>query len=138
MGYGTAWVEQDYIRRTLLREKDKPNQPNIRLIDMTVRFALDEGYDVILEGILPAKHYKEMLLGLLKYPSEACIYYFDIPLEETFKRHATKPNSQDFGEEEMRKWYLPQDMLGVENEQLILYDSALDTTVERILKDITS
>ena len=138
MGYGTALIEQDYIRRTLLREKDLPNQPNIRLIDLTVRFSLGEGYDVVLEGILPKKTYGEMLLKLLAdYENQSYVYYFDIPFDETLKRHATKPNSNDFGEQEMRKWYLPQDFLGVKNEQTIGVESQFDATVHKIIKDIS-
>lgn len=52
LGRGVAWVEQDYLRRTVLREKDAPGGANIGLIDQTVRYALDCGYDVVLEGIL--------------------------------------------------------------------------------------
>ena len=138
MGYGTALVEQDYIRRTLLRERDRPDQPNIRLIDMTVRFSLAEGYNVVLEGILPKKHYGEMLMNLLEdYKGAAHAYYFDIPFEGTLKRHETKPNSNDFGEEEMRQWYLPHDVLGVENERIITEDSLFDATVARIFREVS-
>jgi adenylylsulfate kinase-like enzyme len=138
MGYGTALVEQDYIRRVLLREKDRPNQPNISLIDLNVRFALGQGYDVVLEGILPKKHYGDMLHKLLRDIGGSHVYYFDIPLEETLRRHQTKANSHEFGEAEMRQWHLPGDVLGVENERIITQDSSLDATVERILNDISS
>jgi predicted kinase len=50
LGRGTAWVEQDYLRRILLREHDLPGGANIGLIDTNVRYALDHGYDVVLEA----------------------------------------------------------------------------------------
>lgn len=136
MGYATALIEQDYIRRTLLREKDRPNQPNIKLIDLTVRFALDQGYHVILEGILPKKHYGDMLLKLLAdHMSEAHLYYLDVSLEETLRRHKTKPNAHEFGEAEMRQWYLPSDTLGYEEERIISEVSSFEQTLDRIYKD---
>ena len=137
MGYGTALVEQDYIRRTLLREKDRPGQPNIRLIDMTVRFSLDQGYDVVLEGILPRKHYGDMLTNLLAdHLGPAYIYYFDIPFEETLRRHETKPNSHEFGEKEMRQWYMPQDFLGVESERIISHTLSLKEVLDQIIGEV--
>ncbi len=139
MGYGTAIVEQDYIRRTLLREHDRPNQPNIELIRLNVEFALSHGYDVILEGILPEKHYGEMLRTLVSdHNGKSLVYYFDISLEETFRRHWTKPNSQDFGEEKMRSWYVDKDVLGISGEKIIPENSEFDDTVATILEDITS
>ncbi|MCM3920185.1 hypothetical protein ND748_00560 [Frankia sp. AiPs1] len=51
-GRGVALVEQDYLRRILLREWDQPGGVAPALIDQTVRFCLDHGYHVVLEGIL--------------------------------------------------------------------------------------
>jgi predicted kinase len=52
LGRGVAWVEQDYLRRTVLREHDRPGLPNIGLIDMVARYALDAGYHVIAAAFL--------------------------------------------------------------------------------------
>lgn len=139
LGYGTALIEQDYIRRTLLREKDRPNQPNIELIKLNAEFALSKGYDVVLEGILPAKHYKKMLRELLENHSGPCfVYYFDVSLEETLRRHETKPNSHEFGETELRQWYLPHDTLGTPGEITISETSSRGESIARILNDVTS
>jgi predicted kinase len=54
LGRGVAWVEQDYLRRTVLREHDRPGLPNLGLIDVTTRYALDAGYHVIAEGTFGA------------------------------------------------------------------------------------
>lgn len=53
-GRGLALVEQDNLRRIVLRERDRPRAANIGLIDMVARYALDAGYHVIVEGILYA------------------------------------------------------------------------------------
>jgi len=36
LGRGVALIEQDYLRRTILREHDQPGLPNIGLIDTTI------------------------------------------------------------------------------------------------------
>jgi predicted kinase len=56
LGRGVAWVEQDCLRRIVLREHDVQHGANIGLIDQTVRYALDKGYDVILDGILSTRY----------------------------------------------------------------------------------
>jgi predicted kinase len=40
-GRGIAWVSQDLIRRTILREKDQPGGINIGLIDRVTRYSLE-------------------------------------------------------------------------------------------------
>lgn len=138
MGYGTALIEQDYIRRILLREKDRPNQPNIELIKANAVFALHH-YDVILEGILRSDHYGVMLHELVAdHKGPVHVYYFDISLEETLRRHATKPNAHEFGEKELREWYLPKDYLDVADERIIPEDSSFEDSIARILKDVNS
>ena len=42
-----------------------------------------------------------------------------MPFEETLKRHQTKPNCNDFGEEEMQKWWREKDYLGFIKESVI-------------------
>jgi predicted kinase len=84
MGRGTAWLEQDHFRRIVLREHDKPNAANIDLISINVRFALERGFNVMLEGILRADRYGAMLEGLHQdYASTSAWYYFDLSFEET-------------------------------------------------------
>lgn len=63
-GRGCALVEQDYLRRILLRERDKPGGAAPALIGQTVRFALDQGYHVVLEGIMHTSRYRNMLTSL--------------------------------------------------------------------------
>lgn len=60
-GRGCALVEQDYLRGTLLCERDKPSGAAPALIGQTVRFALDHGYHVVPEGIMHASRYRGIL-----------------------------------------------------------------------------
>jgi gluconate kinase len=138
LGYGVAWVEQDYVRRTLLREHDRFGQPNVGLIELLVRYALDHGYHVVLEGILNNRTYGDMLRQLIAdHAGVTGVYYFQLPFEETIRRHSTRELSKVVTAEQMRDWYRDVDLLGVPGEQVIGIDSTLDQTVDRILTDLT-
>jgi hypothetical protein len=63
-GRGLALVGQDNPRRVVLREHDRPGAANIGLIDLTARCALDVGFHVVVEGILYADRYGDMLAQL--------------------------------------------------------------------------
>lgn len=60
-------------------------------------------------------------------------YYLHVPFEETFARHATKPQAAEYGESEMRGWYRPLDLLPGGTEAVIGADSALSETVVRLM-----
>lgn len=135
-GMNVALVEQDYLRRIILKEKEIDNGVNIRLIEQTVRFALDNGYSAILEGTLFFSCYGAMLERIAKVTDRTLVYYFDVPFEETLRRHITKPNSNEFGEAEMRGWWKEHDVTHFPGEKIIPVDSALEATVEMILKDV--
>src|SRR6266536_5017044 len=106
----TATVEQDYLRRFVLKEKETEGANNIDLIEQTVEFALGRGYDVILEGILYFPRYGDMLRRLVSKCPDNYFFYLDVSLDETLKRHLTKPDAHEFGEKEMRQWYKPNQL----------------------------
>ncbi|GHE08304.1 kinase [Streptomyces alanosinicus] len=135
-GRGLALVEQDQLRRIVLRERDRPGAANIGLIDTVARYALDAGYHVVVEGILYADRYGDMLTGLRadhRGPTHG--YYLDVPFGETLARHATKPIAGEVGEAELRDWYRGRDLLPGGVETVIGADSSLAETVARIMRD---
>jgi 8-oxo-dGTP pyrophosphatase MutT (NUDIX family) len=135
-GRGLAIVGQDNLRRVVLREHDKPGGANIDLIDRTARFALSRGYHTIVEGIFNAEHYGRMLTALISdHAGSAFAYFLDVPFDETLRRHATKPGVLKYGEAEMRCWYRGLDLLPGGIEQVIPADSALESTVTRLMAD---
>lgn len=76
-------VGQDYLRRILLRERDKPGGAAPALIGQTVRFALDHGYHVVLEGIMHSSHYQSMLTSLRDdHRGRSLFCYLDVSLAE--------------------------------------------------------
>ena len=137
LGYGTMLVPQDVVRRDMLRVKDVADNPSIELIRRLVHYGWECGFDVIVEGILFNDKGGNMLRDLIrKCPGKSFVYYFDIPFEETLRRHETKPNSHEFGEEEMRSWWREKDFLGVPGEQVIDHEQSADEIVSRILADV--
>lgn len=134
-GRGIAVVDQDTLRRNVLRERDSPGGTNVGLIDLTVRYALEHGFHTVLEGILYVAHYGDMLAGLLAdYPQRSHCFYFDVPFEQTLERHATKPIALEVGEAQLRDWYRPLDLLPGGVETMISASSALDETVDQVLR----
>ncbi|HEX4662454.1 MAG TPA: hypothetical protein VH144_02465, partial [Candidatus Saccharimonadales bacterium] len=132
----TALVEQDYLRRIVLKEHWTVDKANAELIFQVAKFALADGYDVIVEGILKASRHRATIQRLLEFhPENNHLYYFDISFEETLNRHMTKSNAHEFGEKEMRECYRPYDVLDLKNEQIIAADSSFEQTVDRILGD---
>ncbi|WP_246869223.1 AAA family ATPase [Saccharopolyspora sp. ASAGF58] len=61
LGSSLTWVAQDTIRRDILKERGVPDGANIELISIIARFALDRGWNVLIDGILHAQRYREML-----------------------------------------------------------------------------
>jgi predicted kinase len=135
-GRGLALVSQDNLRRIVLRERDRRGAANIGLIDLTARYALDAGFHVVVEGILYADHYGDMLAQLRadhRGPTHG--YYLDVPFGETLTRHATKPIADDVDATQLRDWYRAHDLLPGCIETVIGADSPLNETVDRIMKD---
>lgn len=136
LGRSVALVEQDYLRRIVLKERDIPRGANIGLISNTARYALEHGWNVIVDGILSAKRYTGMLDELRRdHAGTTHFYYFDISWEETVRRHRTRPQADEFTVEQMREWYRPRDLLGFPGERIIQESATLLETVGRILDE---
>jgi predicted kinase len=132
-GRGCALIEQDYLRRIVLRERDNPGGIAPALIDQTTRFALAHGYHAVLEGILHRDKYGPMLTALIDWHrGRTAVFYLDVSLTETLRRHATRPQANEFTTDDMRGWYAPRDLLGVAGEHVIPESSPLDETVVHI------
>ena len=92
---------------------------------------------VILEGILNSKWYKNLFKNLLdEFKDHIFAYYLDIPFEETLNRHKQKPNTHEFGEKEMRRWWNEKDLLEIIPEVLLYKESSSNEIVDIIYEDI--
>ncbi|MFE2725992.1 AAA family ATPase [Kitasatospora sp. NPDC059327] len=135
-GRGLALVGQDNLRRTVLRERDADGAAAIGLVDTVARYALDHGFHVVVEGILSAARYGPMLGRLAAdHRGRTRLYYLDVDLAETLRRHAGRTQSAEFGSEEMTDWYVGGDLLPGGAERVLGQDSTLEQSVARILDD---
>lgn len=103
------------------------------LIEQTVRYALDGGYHVVLEGILHRAKYGAMLHELITaHLGVTTVVYLDVSLDETVRRHSLRPQAAEFTAEQMRGWYQHRDVLDVPGERILGEDVSQDEAVQFI------
>lgn len=136
-GYGVAIVSQDVLRRDILKQKDDPGNPAIGLIDITARYALEHGYHTIVEGILFSQSHADMLTKLVDDHTgpKACFYY-ELSFDETVTRHATKPQSAEYGADMMANWYRDRDVIPALNEKILGPDISLDKAASLMMESV--
>ena len=71
------------------------------------------------------------------YGENLYAYYFDLPFEETLRRHQTKPNRAEFGEKELRDWWREKDFSDALQEQILPPEKNAEEIVEEIYRRAT-
>ncbi len=130
-----AVIEQDYYKLGLFSHAAAGQVSDFRRLKLVddALYILEAGYDVVVEGIMSKSKYSQALFELIeRHEGPSFVYYFDIPLDETLKRHSSRGKSAEFGEEEMKEWFLKADHLGVEAEAVITPKMSEDETVNLI------
>lgn len=131
-----ALVGQDVLRRDVLGVSGDDGDHAPGLLDLTARYALARGFDVIVEGILHPTVYREILCRLADdHQGMTRGYLYDVSFEETLRRHSTKPAVDEFGEAEMRAWWRGLEPIDGLDESLIGERDSLETTVLRVLSE---
>lgn len=138
LGRGTLVISQDVIRRNMLWAKDTKDGPAVPLLINLVQYGRRHCEYVILEGILFSETYEALFRYIQsEYAAEDIhAYYYDIPFEETLRRHETKPNRADFGPEAMRDWWKEKDYIGYLPEKTLTQKLALEDAMKLVLEDI--
>ncbi|AHI12189.1 Valyl-tRNA synthetase [Lactobacillus helveticus H9] len=127
----TLLIPQDTVRREMLNVKDGENTLALPLLENLLEY----GY-TILEGILNAKWYSELFRKAQQlFGDQIYAYYFDIPFEETMRRHKERHESS-FGEEKMRSWWNANDYIGFISERAFTSRMSLDDEIQGIINDI--
>lgn len=138
IGRNTLMIPQDIVRREMLYANDGKDTAALPLLIDLITYGHDHCEYVILEGILNADWYKPLFTAAQKlFGNRIFAYYYDIPFDETIKRHETKANRFDFGETEMRSWWKEKDFIGTIPETVLKEDISLDGAVNMIFQDIT-
>ena len=134
---GTLLVSQDMFRIKMLNVRDTPANLSHDLIRQIVEYGKGKCRYVILEGILNTGRYGDMLKELIHYfDNRTHMYYFDLTLEETIKRHNTRDKKYDFGEDSLRAWFVPHDRLRVADEKVFTDETTQEEILGTVLRDV--
>lgn len=134
--HNTLLLPQDTVRREMLNVKDGEKTFALPLLENLLEYGYHHCSYTILEGILNAKWYADLFKKSQQlFGDQIYAYYFDIPFEETMKRHKTR-HEHSFGEERMRSWWNEKDYLGFIPEYAFTSQMKLDDEVEIVMNDI--
>ena len=137
-GNNTLLISQDTVRRCMLRTGDGKDTPALPLLKTLLQYGKAHCGVVILEGILIADWYRPLFETAKElFGSEIYAYYFDIPFEETVKRHQTRPECREFDEKAMRDWWKEKDYSDVLNEVSITADQDKESIVREIYETVS-
>lgn len=105
LGRNTMVISQDVVRREMFWVNDDMGNPSIGLMSQLLRYGRAHCQVVILEGILNSRRYEPLFrVALEEFGENIAAFYYDIPFEETLRRHETKTNRFSFGYADMRRW----------------------------------
>lgn len=137
-GRNTLMIPQDVVRREMLWAHDGADTAALPLLISLLEYGFENSEVTIVEGILNSEWYKPLFERALQLFHEENIfaYYYDLPFEETLKRHETKSNRHDFGKEDMLRWWNEKDYIGFIKERILTKDISLEDTVEKIIIDV--
>lgn len=136
-GRNTMLISQDVVRRDMLNVKDGEKTEALPLMQELLSYGRAHSDIVILEGIMYADWYEPLFRQAARlYGADVYAYYFDLPFEETLRRHQTKPNCGEFGEEAMRRWWREKDFSPVLKEKSITSEKELQDIVGEICGEV--
>lgn len=134
---GVAIIGHDVLRREILHVRDHPGALSVPYIDMSARFALDQGLHVIVEGILHSEIYGDMLARLRSdHRGVTRSYCYELELDETLRRHRTKPLADEVTEEIVASWYRSVDRVPELDEAVLGAGLSASDALERVLVDV--
>ena len=133
LGRNTMLISQDAVRREMLMVRDTDDNPAIPLLCALLHYGQAHSEYTILEGILNARRYQAVIeTALSAFGTQIFAYYYDLPFAETLRRHETKPNHMDFGEADMRAWWVEKDYLSTIPETILTAELSLEDAVDLI------
>ncbi len=130
-----AIIDADNYREAMLFPKPVIKEDLAALMSHNVLYCLNNGYDVIWDSIFYANdRNREFFAKFFKdqHPDDNFIFNFDISIDETVRRHTTRPKSSAFSADEMKKWYQPVEKLGYNSEYTIPDEYTIEQTIKYI------
>lgn len=135
-----AMIGQDHLRRELLWVQEGTDNHVAGLLDVMVRHCLEAGQHVIVEGIFGREWYGEAFAAMVRaHAGPSLVYYLDVSLPETLRRHRTKTDSAgEVPEADVASWYREKDALGLPGEAILGEELGQDELVRRVLEDLST
>lgn len=88
IGRNTLMIPQDIVRRDMLWAHDGHDTAALPLFIDLLQYGYGNSEITILEGILNSKWYKPLFDKAMElYGNDIYAYYYDLPFEETLRRH---------------------------------------------------
>lgn len=104
---------------------------------MSARFALDNGLDVVVEGILHSEIYGDMLTQLQRdHRGVTRAFVYELGLEETLRRHRTKTLAAEVSEEQVSSWYRESDRIPELGEIVFDADASASDALAQMLAEV--
>ena len=137
-GPNTMLISHDMVRMQILHVWGAEGlEKSLPLMIQLLNYGRQHSEVTILEGILPTKHYLPLFEAAKEaYGDQIYSYYYDLPFEETLLRHQTKPNRDEFGEAEMRRWWQEKDYLTIIPQRILGKELSLMDAVELIYREV--
>lgn len=136
-GLHTLMISQDNISRDMIFALEGHDEDAKPLMMTILKFGHENCEISIMDGIYKKSKYDDLLrLAKELYADEIYAYYFDLPFEETLKRHQTRWKRDRFGEDEMKRWWSDRDFIGFISEKIITKELSKDEIVNMIIHDI--
>ena len=137
-GRNTLVIPHDTVRREMLWAHDGIDTTAIPLLISLLEYGYEHNEVTIVEGILNSKWYKPLFEKAIQlfHKDNIYAYYYDLPFEETLKRHETKSNKFDFGKEDMLRWWNEKDYIDFIYEETLTQDLALKDTIYKIVSEV--
>lgn len=133
---GVAIVGHDVLRREILQVRDHPGVLSVLYVDLSARFALDNGLHAVIESILHSESYGEMLTRLRDdHVGVARCYYYELALDETLRRHRTKTLAAEVSESDVTSWYYRDDRVTALDESVFDVNVSAADALARVLTD---
>ena len=129
----TLLLNHDTMRLEMLMGKDAGAVP---LYIHLLRYGFEHSEITILEGILDSEACRPLFEKAVEWYGLDNIYayYYDIPFEETLRRHATKTVFRygEFGPEDLKRWWRKKDLLDLIPETMLGPELSLEDAVDLI------
>ncbi|MGM9625427.1 MAG: AAA family ATPase [Eubacteriales bacterium] len=139
-GANTMLISSDMVRMEILNVHGAEGAARSQeLMRALLQYGRQNNEITILEGILPKKDYHGLFEAAIEvYGQNIYAFYYDLPFEETLRRHQTKPNCGSFGEAEMKRWWIEKDYLDILSEYTLTKEISLDDAADLIYHKVMS